>query len=309
MDPWLPIIKNLKLSGTDERIASQYLKNPEGRLFLPVSEILRRHNLFDEAMEMLLRGVQKHPRYAAARVALAKDMMQRGMFKDAFSLLSKAPSSLKQNLIAQKVMFKLSVLLNNEYESRQIYAHLRRSSMLDSELQKMGEALTTLPFSRFRKNLQRVMQKQGVPFLDLSSHEPEGDFESGEHEIKTGSFAYESDFLASLAPYRVVSFKELSLFADVPTDETKMDPVTLAEVYEEKSYFKKSLAIYEGLLEKSPKSLWLVAKVAKLRDQIADKEQQEQEKQKEKDALSRLVSVDKLDHKLQLLHELLWTSK
>ena len=327
MDAWLPILKNLKLSRAEQHVVERYAAAPHSRLFLPVSDILRNHNLPDESLEMLMRGVENHPRYSAARVILARDLLQRGMPRESWDTLENTVDSLKENILAQKVRFKLAIILGKEFDAREIYGHLRRRRMLDKETNELGEKLRVMDFKVLRETLRARLRHDGV----LLTEDGEGDAGKGhgdgcaKNPPETGSshlsgrsqlsdrpsIDYDQAYLDSLVGYQTLSLKQLASLAGVEArqggsaDDCQMDSGTLAEIYEKQRYFKKALGIYRRLLDKSPQSEWLQNKVRHLTKAVEGELLDGQQRVIDPSTAGKIVRIDAIDDKLRFLNELL----
>ena len=105
--------RQLPLSRVEQEVLRRFQEDPSGRQFLPLGDLLRNHKLIDESLELLTQGVQDHPGFAVARVVLARELFQRGLVLDAWTTLDKAPSPLTDNVLAQKLKFKMSILLGD----------------------------------------------------------------------------------------------------------------------------------------------------------------------------------------------------
>src|SRR4051812_43320752 len=110
-EPWWSMLTSLPLSLTEREVAKRFEADPLGRTFLPVADILRSHRLVDESLELLAQGVARHPGFAVARVVLARELLQKGAIVDAWQILEDSPVALRDNLLAQKLRFRLALLL------------------------------------------------------------------------------------------------------------------------------------------------------------------------------------------------------
>lgn len=320
MDPWIPILKNLKLSRVEQRVIERYEASPNSRLFLPVSDVLRNHSLVDESLEMLMKGIQAHPRYTAARVILARDLLNRGMPQEAWEILEGTVDSLKENILAQRTKIKVAILLGKEFEAREIMAHLRRRGMIDAQIKPIVDELQVTEFQKVREKLRRSLIEEGVPL-----HEPEAVLDVSNvmaqkpkkdcilrSSLKDGAVSgYDEAYLDTLKGYHMVSIKDLFSLAhggvdDVEvSDSVTIDSATLAEIYEKQRYFKKALGIYRSLLDKSPQSEWLREKVSRLVDVMENDPGENTEVLLDCHEADSLVALDVIDEKLQFLNDLL----
>ena len=64
-----------------ERLTELYEKDPTARVFAPLADAYRKSKLYDEAIDILKKGLEIHPGYVSAHLVLArcyydKDMLQ-----------------------------------------------------------------------------------------------------------------------------------------------------------------------------------------------------------------------------------------
>ena len=142
MQPFLlKLLASLDLSRTEREVAKRFELDPQGRAFLPVGDILRAHGHQNEAIEILLQGVDRHPTFTVARVVLARELYLKGMVSDALRVLEDSTSSLRDNILAQKIFFKIHVLLQDESAARAVHEHLKVNRLLDGEIRRYGEVM------------------------------------------------------------------------------------------------------------------------------------------------------------------------
>lgn len=53
-----------------ERLKEKLDKDPNSKLFIPLAEEYKKAGMFDEAVDVLLKGLERQPGYMSARVAL-----------------------------------------------------------------------------------------------------------------------------------------------------------------------------------------------------------------------------------------------
>ncbi|MCX6127672.1 MAG: hypothetical protein NTX25_01245 [Proteobacteria bacterium] len=57
----LAILDPARLNKSEQMALDHYRKKPEGRGFFSVAEILARHEAIDEAIQILMQGLERHP--------------------------------------------------------------------------------------------------------------------------------------------------------------------------------------------------------------------------------------------------------
>jgi len=87
-----------------ERIRQKLAENPKSRIFLQLAEIYRKNGKYDEAEEVLKNGLQVHPDYWTAKVALAKLYIEQNYQDKATQLLEEVTEKIPDNLLANQLL-------------------------------------------------------------------------------------------------------------------------------------------------------------------------------------------------------------
>src|SRR5690606_19746551 len=82
-----------------------------------------------------------------------------------------SPVPLKDNLLAQKLRFKLALLLGIEDVVRATYRHLSLQQMLDPEAKRLGDLLEVSGLDKARERLVKDLAERGVDLV-LPSEPP-----------------------------------------------------------------------------------------------------------------------------------------
>ncbi|MFN3479308.1 MAG: tetratricopeptide repeat protein [Thermodesulfovibrionales bacterium] len=90
-----------------EKLKARVERDPNSRLFLPLAEEYRKAGMLDEAISVLLRGLEKHPGYTSARVALGKIYLEKKMVEDARREFEKVIAAIPDNLFAHKKLAEI----------------------------------------------------------------------------------------------------------------------------------------------------------------------------------------------------------
>lgn len=85
-----------------ERLKEKVNKDPNSKLFIPLAEEYNKAGMFDEAIEVLTKGIERQPDYMSARVSLGKVYIVRGMLEEARVEFEKVVSAIPDNLYAHK---------------------------------------------------------------------------------------------------------------------------------------------------------------------------------------------------------------
>ena len=85
-----------------EKLRVRVEKDPNSRLFLPLAEEYRKSGLLDEAISVILRGLERQPGYTSARVALGRIYIEKDMIDEAKSEFEAVVKAIPDNLFAHK---------------------------------------------------------------------------------------------------------------------------------------------------------------------------------------------------------------
>lgn len=279
---WLPLLKSLHTGRSERDLIERFAKNPDSRLFLPVFELLKKHHHQDAALELLARGLDRHPHYAAARVVYAEELFKRGVFDEAWYVLENTTSPLTENILAQELRIKLAISLGKEFEVRDGLAHMQRRGMLArrAELSALAAAIKTVAFRIVRERFIKDLSAQGISIDQIASDEtadaaplgwPRQAASASPKPAEAVVWDFGAELSADLASATYISLPELAMLtrgANQPQEtpkELELDSLTLAEIYEQQGFPSKALAIYEHLRQSAPGSLYLDNKVRQLK--------------------------------------------
>lgn len=87
-----------------ERCQEEYARNPNSRVFAPLSEAYRKMGLTKEALEIARSGVRRHPDFAAGHIALARLLIGSKAHREALTELQRATELSPDNLLAFQLL-------------------------------------------------------------------------------------------------------------------------------------------------------------------------------------------------------------
>ncbi|MEW6109198.1 MAG: tetratricopeptide repeat protein [Nitrospirota bacterium] len=90
-----------------EKLKEKVDKDPNSKLFVPLADEYRKEGMLDEAINVLLNGLEKQPVYSSARVALGKIYIEKGMLEEARNEFEKVIKSIPDNLYAHKKLAEI----------------------------------------------------------------------------------------------------------------------------------------------------------------------------------------------------------
>ena len=85
-----------------EKLKEKVAKDPNSRLFVPLADEYRKIGKLDEAISVLLKGLDNQPSYMSARVSLGKVYLEKKMMAEAKTEFEKVISAIPDNLFAHK---------------------------------------------------------------------------------------------------------------------------------------------------------------------------------------------------------------
>jgi tetratricopeptide (TPR) repeat protein len=90
-----------------EKLKEKVDKDPNSKLFVPLAEEYKKEGMHDEAMNVLLSGLEKQPGYTSARVSLGKIYLDKGMQAEATEEFEKVIKQIPDNLYAHKKLAEI----------------------------------------------------------------------------------------------------------------------------------------------------------------------------------------------------------
>lgn len=330
-DPWIPILANLPLSRTEREVAKRFEADPSGRTFLPVADILRTHRLIDESLELLTQGVERHATFTVARVVLARELLAKGLIEIAWRTLASSPVSLVENILAQKLRFRLSILLGMEPEARATYQHMLAHQMVDGDTKRVAELLDVTGFGAARDKLIKDLRDRGTePVIpepaapNAAANAPQPD--DLRMAVAGATAAQPRAVSAYLDGEKLDDDQGLSGFHVVPLDEifrptgespgatdmsrgapgadgVELDSTTLADIYAHQGHYGKALAVYRRLLRLTPGNELIRRKVGDLSK--LDRDQRDVDLTVDPALVDRMETVEIIDRQIRFYNDLL----
>jgi tetratricopeptide (TPR) repeat protein len=317
---WVDLLQDLPLTRTEEEVVKRFAQDPGGRGFLPVADVLRSHKLFEESVELLQLGVQHHPQFAVARVVLAREYFQRGLLIECWRLLQESPVALHDNVLAQKLLFKLSLAFGDEQRVMESLTLLKQEQGIDAEIKRLVERIDRLGIAEARNLWRQDLSDLGIHFnwSDLAAdatdslHSHGDDQRSRERATKSQRFVLDFDLdtqtKSVMKQFHVVPLSEIfsgEHQSGAPSQRSplELDSTTLAEIYVKQGHYAKALEIYRRLLRLAPHNDLLrmkVSEVARL-----DKEQRQDDLETDPVVYDRMEVVEIIDRQMRYYRHLL----
>lgn len=90
-----------------EKLRTRVEKDPQSRLFLPLAEEYRKSGMLDEAISVILRGLEQQPGYTSARVALGRLYLEKDMISEAKNEFENVVKTIPDNLFSHKKLAEI----------------------------------------------------------------------------------------------------------------------------------------------------------------------------------------------------------
>lgn len=103
------------LTAEIEELKKKLLQNPDSLIFVPLADAYRKAGLYDDAIEICKKGLEKHPSYTSARVVLGRVFIEKKQFDEAIQELKKVESVDSDNIMVH-------TMLGNMYLQKKMYA-------------------------------------------------------------------------------------------------------------------------------------------------------------------------------------------
>ena len=103
-------------------------REPRSRFFVPLADEYRKAGRLPEAIRVLEDGLGVHPTYVAARVALARVLLEVGRIDESMAAFSKVLADDPSNLVAAKALGDIHLSRGERTEALKRYLRFRAVS-------------------------------------------------------------------------------------------------------------------------------------------------------------------------------------
>ncbi len=276
MNLWTGVFAKLALSKQEKRSVDSFLNKKTKSSLLAAAQILRKHNRVDEALELLSYGVLSYPEYEALRLSLAKGLYDRGLIEDAWEHLQMIDLTGAENILGKELYFLCAVLLEREGQSYKYFDFLKRKSIRYCEL------LETFRIDGLLKTKSHILEEFRIgglePILPIAGREREELFQKDtSRQARQEPSLLNLDFveLSQIAKYHVSAvdqiFKVSEPILEPKNGDEKINPSSLAKIYEHQGHYEKALEIYQAALVKTPDNMQIKKSVHLLKNKVNSK--------------------------------------
>jgi tetratricopeptide (TPR) repeat protein len=240
-----------------ERLQQKIAKDPDSKLFVPLAEEYKKAGMVDEAINVLVQGLEKQPNYLSARVSLGKIYMGKGLLNEARDEFQKVIAIIPDNLYAHK---KLA----------EIYQELGER---DNAMKELHSVLNLNPTDEWAvSNLSAIEQEpQQIPEekpyeIPLATEDEEPaemplQAASGE-EVK---YMIEEQRDEEQAAAEQPDEEEISSFEDTLQEPAPVHIAPDAETYIKQGNYNAAMNTYKTILSEDPENKQVLQRVAELK--------------------------------------------
>jgi tetratricopeptide (TPR) repeat protein len=123
-----------------EKLKERVEKDPNSKLFVPLAEEYRKEGMLDDAISVLMSGIERQPGYMSARVSLGKIFLEKGMTNEAREEFENVIKSIPDNLYAHKKLAEIYREIGQKEMAVRSYRTVLKLNPLDEEaLSSVGE--------------------------------------------------------------------------------------------------------------------------------------------------------------------------
>ncbi len=222
-----------------ERLKEKVDKDPNSKLFIPLAEEYKKAGMFDEAIDVLTKGLERQPEYMSARVSLGKIYLERGMLEEARAEFEKVISTIPDNLYAHK---KLAEIYSNLGEKDRAVKEFKTVLKLNPMDEWAATSLSDIEGEpKLHPKASEKAKTAETIFSEQASTETE---EEKPSEVSVGE--------------GVIEWVE-EILPEAELEEAQIEPITEAEELTEEepfsfeSIFKEDVAVEEQKIMKEDK--------------------------------------------------------
>ncbi len=229
--------KNTALGKTIESLKERLAKDPLSRAFLQLAEEYRKLGRFDEATEVCLQGLQRHPAYLPARIALGRTYLEAGNLDLAHQTLADVHRTMPENHLAGKLLAEVQRRMGRPREAADTYRAMLRHSPGDREVEALLSDLQEPPEPRASRETNAVQEaRPTAPPAASAALDPALDYRPGDIDPTAGAGSVTTGTGASARPVperRATPAPEPSV-DDLPTARVRVEPVSTPSGDQEK---------------------------------------------------------------------------
>jgi tetratricopeptide (TPR) repeat protein len=242
-----------------DKLEKRHAENPEGRYFVPLANAYRKSGDVARAVELLRKGLSRHPEYVSAHIVLARclaDLGDLGAAKAEFHYVLQLDG---QNLVALRTL--------GEYASN--------AGDVDEARKWFGQLLAVDPMNEEARRALDLMSPSATPKVDgpavtpgtAPRGSPESSATKGPDDGLDLDFAGIDDFGFETDEVPMVDLDEV--FGDRPQRGDAVVTETIAELYTRQGFYDRAAEVYRELIRRRGSSDHLEAQLRHVGDLAA----------------------------------------
>jgi len=255
-----------------ERLTELYEKDPTSRIFAPLADAYRKSKLYDEAIDIVRKGLEIHPDYVSAHLVLARCYYEKDMLQLARGALENVLQFDQQNLIALRLLGDIFARLGEEGEALKRYKQVLEIDPANLELQSIVERMAPSGSQDTVSPPETAARRDDIS-APIEPHPMRptlvGQGQGVSELVETPEV---SEIVDQELPLEEEKPPELRLPEEPRKAEERVGKgfatLTLAEIYEEQGFIEKALGVYRELLESHPEDEHIKTKVEQLSAKI-----------------------------------------
>lgn len=239
-----------------EKLREKVKKDPNSKLFVPLAEECRKAGMLDEAISVLLSGLERQPGYMSARVSLGKIYLEKGMIAEAKEEFERVVGVIPDNLFAHKKLAHIYSELGDTDRAIIEYRTVLKLNPIDEDALSNLEALSG-------KSPESEVEEILAPA-------PEDELEKSISEPKTDSELPVSD-IESAIQEESISFEGLNREEEtavkVPTETEEKAGLDFgaADSFIAEGNYSKAMAAYREMLSVDPMNNYVLQRIEELK--------------------------------------------
>jgi tetratricopeptide (TPR) repeat protein len=111
-----------------------YREDPNSRVFAPLAEAYRKYGMVEDAVEILKKGIKKHPNFTLGHLGLALCYFDQKKFEMTYEVLRPLIDSSRDNIRMQKLYADCCLELGKKQEALETYKYLLFMSPKDEDV-------------------------------------------------------------------------------------------------------------------------------------------------------------------------------
>lgn len=124
-----------------EKLREKVARDSNSKLFVPLADEYRKMGMVDEAITVLIQGIEAQPNHMSARVALGKTYLEKSMLPEARDEFEKVVTAIPDNLFAHKKLAEVYRELGKYKKSVEQYNEVIKLNPKDEDAILNIEAL------------------------------------------------------------------------------------------------------------------------------------------------------------------------